>query len=711
MLKPAVLARLPLALTLLAPILLAGGSAVAARPIGPDDIARVAAVSDPQVDPSGLWVAYTVAGTDVAADKGFSHVWMTSWDGARSVALTGRAKESENTPRFSPDGRWLTFVSSRGDEKHDDQLWLMDRAGGEGQPLAGLVGSVTDYAWSPDSKTLAIVVEDPDPDRVANAAAEAVIPSPDRPGVPPPPGAPPAAVAPTAAGDKDKPPKPIVIDRFQFKQDIDGYLGKKRQRLFLYDLAGHKARRLTTGDFDEALPAWAPDGRSLAFVSKRGPDPDRSDDSNLYLAAVGATPAEPVRLTAYEGEDNPAQSGSPLAWSPDSREIAYVQGGPVKLIGYGVRRLAVVPAAGGPARVLTATLDRNVSNPVWARDGKSIRALVEDDEAQRIVQVPAAGGAVAEVAGGWRKFSSLRAGPGGALAALLSTPTAPTEVYVLDAAGQPRQLTHQNDAWLKEVEVAPTVRTRFKSRDGTEVHGFLVTPPHAVAGQRLPTMLFSHGGPQSQNAAEFSLQWQIFAGHGLAVVAPNFRGGTGRGEAYAKAIYADWGSLSVQDALAAVDDAVARGVADPNRLVLGGWSYGGILTNYVIASDKRFKAAVSGASISNVLAGYGTDQYIRDYETELGRPWENPKAWMKISYPFFHNEKIVTPTLFMAGDKDFNVPLLNSEQMYQALRSRGVDTGLVIYPGEFHGLKRPSFLKDRMQRWLDWYDTHLGKQP
>jgi dipeptidyl aminopeptidase/acylaminoacyl peptidase len=708
MLKPAVLAL----------ALLAGTAAPAtvawARPITPDDIARLKSVSDPQVDPAGQWVAYTVAGTDVAADKGFSHVWMTAWDGSRSVQLTGRAKESENSPRFSPDGKWLAFISSRGDEKHDDAVWLMDRAGGEGQPLPGVTGSVVSYAWSPDSKRLALIVEDPDPDQKANAAAEAVIPSPDRPGVPAPPGAPATPAPATAAGgDSAKSPKPIVIDRFQFKQDIDGYLGKKRERLFLYDIATHTAHRLTTGDFDEALPAWSPDGRQVAFVSKRAPDPDRTYDSNVYVVAAGAAPAEPLRLTAYEGEDNDPQSGSPLAWSPDGKLVAYIQGGPVKAIGYGVRSLAVVPAAGGPARVLTAGLDRNASNPVWSADGRDIRFLIEDDEAERIAKVPAAGGPVTEVAGGWRRFSAPRAGPNGGLAVLLSTPVQPTEVYVLDAAGnaagQPRQLTHQNDAWLKEVDVAPTVRTSFKSRDGTEVHGFLVTPPGAAAGKPLPAMLFSHGGPQSQLAADFNLQWQIFAGHGYALVASNFRGGTGRGEAFAKGIYAAWGTVDVQDQLAAVNDAVARGVADPNRLVVGGWSYGGILTNYLIASDKRFKAAVSGASIANVLAGYGTDQYIRDYETELGKPWENPQVWMKISYPFFHNEKIVTPTLFMSGDKDFNVPTLNSEQMYQALRSRNVDTQLIIYPGEFHGLKRPSFLKDRMQRWLAWYDTHLGK--
>jgi dipeptidyl aminopeptidase/acylaminoacyl peptidase len=328
-----------------------------------------------------------------------------------------------------------------------------------------------------------------------------------------------------------------------------------------------------------------------------------------------------------------------------------------------------------------------------------------------VAEVPAAGGPVRTLAGGWQVFSSLAPAAGGKLVALLSTPSKPPEVVALDGSGAPRQLSHQNDVWLKEVAVAPTVRTSFKSRDGTEVHGILVTPPDAPAGKKLPTMLFSHGGPNSQTGADFSLQLQITAAHGYAVVATNYRGSTGRGQAYSQALYAKWGTPDVQDALAGVDDAVARGVADPERLVVGGWSYGGMLTNYLIASDKRFKAAVSGASISNILAGYGTDQYALDYETELGAPWANPQGWMKISYPFFQNPRIVTPTLFMVGDKDFNVPLQNSEQMYQALKSRGVDTQLVIYPGQFHGLTRPSFLKDRMERWLAWYDSRLAKKP
>lgn len=682
------------------------------HPVGPNDIARVKSVADPQVDPSGTWVAYTVAETDVAADKSVSHLWMTSWDGKRTVQLTNRPKESESTPRWSPDGRWLAFISSRGDEHEEDQLWLLDRLGGEARHLPGLRGSVTDIAWAPDGKSLVLTVVDPDPDAKANVAAEAALPGTPRPGTPPAPTSTPADLTPQAPDasssgvEKDgKPPRPIVVDRFQFKQDIVGYLGRQRQRLWSYDLTARAARRLTDGDYDEGLPAFSPNGQLIAFSSKRAPDPDRTYDSNVYVVAANAKGAQPRRLTTYEGEDNPLELESALAWSPDGQRIAYVQGGPVHLIGYGVHVLATVPAAGGPAVVLTPTLDRNVSDPQWSPDGRTIRFRVEDDGAQRIAQVPSTGGIVRPVLSGARVFSSLFAGPNGHDAVLMSNASQPTEVFALDR-DRLRRISHANDAWLDTVELGTVQATSVTSKDGTEVHGFLVSPPRSATNVALPTVLLNHGGPQSQFDWSFNLQWQIYAGHGFRVVSTNPRGSTGRGQAYAAALFADWGGPAVPDALAGVDDAVARGLADPSRLFVGGWSYGGMLTNYLIASDRRWKAAVSGASISNVLAGYGTDQYIRDYEEELGRPFEHMDVWLKQSYPFYHNERIVTPTLFMVGDKDFNVPLLNSEQMYQALRSRGVETGLIIYPGQFHGLKRPSFVKDRMERWLAWYDVH-----
>lgn len=706
-----------LAHPLLLSALLAGTAEAGTRPIGPDDIAAVKVVADPQVDPAGTWVAYTVATTDVEADKPVEHLWMTRWDGTRTVQLTGRKGESESTPRFSPDGRFLAFISSRGDAHEDDQLWVMDRAGGEGARVPGITGSVGDIAWSPDSKMIALVVLDPDPDAKANAAAQAVTPAPAKPGTANPPTSDPSITAPGASGgaashdaktDAEKKPKPIVIDRFQFKQDIDGYLRTRRQRVWLYDLATHTARRLTTGDFDEQLPAWSPDGTAIAFTSHRDADPDRTYDSNLYVAPVSVAPVAPRALTSFAGEDNSAAWSSYPAWSPDGRRIAYLQGGPTELFSYGVRTLAVVPAAGGAPTVLTPALDRNVTNPIWTDYGKAIRFLIEDDQTVRIAQVGASGGAVRSVADGFRVFSALSRAKGDRQAVLMTTPSAPEEVYAVEPNGSIRQLSHQNDAWLAQVAVAPVTRTKLTSKDGTEVHGFLVIPPGA-AREPLPTVLFNHGGPQAQFDASFDLSWQILAGHGYAVVATNPRGSTGRGESFAKALYGDWGGPAVPDALSAVDDALARGIADPRRLYVGGWSYGGMLTNYLIASDTRFAAAVSGASIGNILAGYGTDQYIRDYEVELGTPWANMDRWLKVSYPFYHNERIVTPTLFMAGDKDFNVPLLNSEQMYQALKSRNVATELVIYPGEFHGLKRPSFLADRMRRWLAWYDDHGGQ--
>jgi len=643
------------------------------RPLAVADLDKLKTVSDPAIDPSGNWVAYSVESVDAKADKRFSHLWMTSWDGARTIQLTNRDKESEATPRWSPDGRYLAFISSRADKHDYDQLWLLDRTGGEARPLTKLDGGVIDYAWSPNSREIALIVLDPDP----NADDE-------------------------DAKDK-KPPKPIVIDRFQFKRDIDGYLTGRRQRLTLLDIATGKTRRLTTGDYDEYLPVFSPDGKRIAFVSNRDKDPDRSYNNDLWVAEASGTTQAPVRLTSFAGDDNNPDYSSYPAWSPDGGDIAYIQGGPVELFAYGTRHLAVVPASGGEPRILTASLDRNVGNPLWSADSKSLSIIVEDDKTKWLGSVSASGGLVRRIAGGRPVIQALD-GAKGHTVALVEDPAHPPEIYAVERAG-PRRLSRQNDAWLADVQLAPVEDTTFKSKDGAEVHGFLIRP--ANSSGRVPTVLRLHGGPQSQFDYGFSFEWQLLAANGYAVVATNPRGSTGRGQLYAKGIYAAWGSVDVQDVLSAVDDAVARGIADPNRLGVGGWSYGGMLTNYTIASDPRFKAATSGASISNILAGYGTDQYIRDYEMEIGRPWEHLDVWMKNSYPFYHVDRIVTPTLFLAGDKDFNVPLLNSEQMYQALKSRGVDTELVIYPGQFHGLKRPSFLRDRFQRYLDWYARHL----
>jgi dipeptidyl aminopeptidase/acylaminoacyl peptidase len=669
-------------ITLSAPLPLHRAAPLAAqqplRPFTPADAIRIRDVSEPTLSPDGQWVAYVVRSADTLRDELQSDLWMVRWDGSRSVQLTHTTDESERAPRWSPDGRWLAFLSSRGDSNDVSQLWLMDRAGGEAERITSTPGGVNDYAWAPDGARLVLVVRDAEP-------ADSV-----------------AAGADTAK----KRPKPIVVDRFFFKQDIEGYLGGRRDHLWLLDLQSRALAQLTRGVVDDVLPAWAPDGRTIAFVSKRGPDPDRSDDWNLY--AVEPTPgAEPRRLTAYDGNDGDPAWASRAAWSPDSRRLAYLRAGPLKRIYYAAQKLAAVDADGTAEALLSPGLDRWVSQPAWSPDGEGIYFLLEEDRAYHLARVPAGGGEVEGIVTGNRVLSALTLARNGRVAVVASTPDAPPELFAVEPGGQLRPLSRHNAEWLAEVELGTTKEISFRSRDGASIHGLMVQPPGYMAGRRYPTILRIHGGPVSQVQHEFDEQLQTLASQGYVVLTVNPRGSSGRGEAFARAIWADWGNRDAQDVLAAIDWAIAEGIADPQRLGVGGWSYGGILTNYVIARDRRFKAATSGAGISNILAGYGTDQYVREYEAELGRPWENTDLWLRLSSPFLHAERILTPTLFLCGDKDFNVPLLNSEQMYQALKSLGRETMLVIYPGEYHGLERPSFVRDRLERYVAWYARFL----
>ncbi|MGH7632051.1 MAG: S9 family peptidase [Gemmatimonadales bacterium] len=652
------------------------------RPFSLDDLARIREVSDPAISPDGQWVAYVVKSADVKQDRRQSDVWMVRWDDARTVRLTHTLDASERAPRWSPDGRWLAFLASRGDTNEAAQLWLLDRLGGEAERVTTLEGGVDDYGWSPDGRRLALVVRDAEP---ADSVA-------------------------TGADSTKKRPKPIVVDRFWFKEDDTGYLGQRRKHLWLLDLATRTAEQITTGLYDDVLPAWSPDGHTIVFASKRGADPDRTDDWNLYLVEPVAG-AEPKRLTTYEGNDGDPAWASRPAWSQDGRRVAYLRAGPRRLIYYAAQKLGTVAADGSGEELLTPGLGNWVTQPQWSSGGSAIYFLLEDDRTYHLARVPAAGGHVERIVTGPRVLSALSIGRDDRIAVLASTAATPPEVFAVEQGGALRQLTRHNADWLAEVELATTEEISFRSRDGTPIHGFVVKPPGYVAGHRYPTVLRIHGGPVAQFQHEFDEQIQTLAAQGYVVLAVNPRGSSGRGEAFAIAIYADWGNKDAQDVLAAVDWAVSQGIADSTRLAVGGWSYGGILTNYVIAQDRRFKAATSGAGISNVLAGYGTDQYVREYEAELGRPWESTKTWLRLSFPFLKADRIVTPTLFLCGEKDFNVPLLNSEQMYQALRSLGRETMLVIYPGESHQIDRPSFVRDRLERYVAWYDRFLRPGP
>jgi dipeptidyl aminopeptidase/acylaminoacyl peptidase len=648
------------------------------RPLNPDDIFNLKEVRDPQRSPDGKWVAYSVARAIKETDKNDTDVWMVSWDGQQQIQVTS-TPEGESSPRWSPDGKFLAFLSSRQGARHA-QVWLLNRAGGEAAKLTDIKGGVSDYAWSPDSKRLVLVVDDPDPS------------DPD--------------------DDKDKvkkdaepkTPRPIVIDRYQFKADVKGYLRGERSHLQLFDVAAKKAEPLTSGAFDEESPAWSPDGSQIAFIRRHGEgDVDKAPNHDLFVIEARAG-AKEKRLTTTAADE-----GGRLSWSPDGRSIAFVVGDEPKYSAYDQNRLVTISAAGGQARVLTETLDRPVRAPFWTADG-SILISVIDDRSEHIARVPAAGGPVIKLITGRRVVTSFSAGADGGLAVIASTPTEVPEIYALES-GKLRRLSHQNDEWAKDLLLGTTEEFAATAKDGTSVHGLIVKPPSFQPGRKYPTLLRIHGGPNGQDANAFNFEREIFAANGYVVVAVNYRGSNGRGSAYQKAIFADWGNKEVVDLLGAMDYVQTLDYVDATRLGIGGWSYGGILTNYTIATDGRFKAAISGAGSSNQISMYGTDMYITQYEAELGPPWKNQDLWIKLSYPFFHADRIRTPTLFMGGEKDFNVPLLGGEQMYQALRSLGVDAELVIYPNQFHGITIPTYKKDRLERYVAWYDKYLKPRP
>jgi len=348
-----------------------------------------------------------------------------------------------------------------------------------------------------------------------------------------------------------------------------------------------------------------------------------------------------------------------------------------------------------------------LSRPTFTPGGEQVVFLLEDGGNVHLARVPAAGGAVVRIFAGERDINAFDISKTADTAILQSQPQQPSEVYVVKGAeaGEPVRVSHVNDEFLAKIALGTVERFKAKSADGTMIDAYLTRPPDAPAG-KLPTILRIHGGPVAQYSTGFNLEWQMLAAKGFAVVAANPRGSSGYGREFSRAIWADWGNKDYDDVMAAVDTAIAMGVADPDRLGVGGWSYGGILTDHVISKTTRFKAAVSGASEFNYLANYGTDHYQRQWEAELGLPWQNTALWIKLS-PFYRLDKIVTPTLVVGGDADMNVPILGGQQLYQGLRRLGRDTELVIYPGETHSIRRPSFQQDRFERYLAWYSKYL----
>ena len=636
---------------------------IAQQPFTTDDLLRLEELSEPVFSPDGQHVTYVVTGPG-EGDARQSDLWIVSWQGGDARPLHATPERDEYGPSYSADGRVLAFLRS-GSADEPVQLWVSE-AGAPPRKASDLPGGVEDYTLSPDGQSAVVVAE-----MGANV------------------------------GEDPKTPPPIVIDRFTIRQDERGWLHDRRKHLFRLDVASGRAVQITSGDHDNTQPAWSPDGRWIAFTSKRCEEADRHYCSDVYVIAPEG--GEPRRISSFaDGDSDPDFEAGGPRWSPDSRRLVWLRAGEERFTWYTPFQLVTADLESG-VEAQPAWIDRWFYYPRWSPDGSSLLALVEQDRDTWLARIDPESGAVEYLTHGPRFAYDFALAANGRVVVLDADVSTPTQLRTVER--NPRVLSSQN-AWVAERNPAPTQDISFMSGE-LLIHGMLLLPPSHQPGQLHPLIVRLHGGPVYQFSHEFMADWQVFAANGYAVLGINPRGSSGRGAAFAQAQMGRWGSVDVADVQAGVDHVLGLGVVDPKAIGVGGWSYGGILTNYLIASDPRIKAAVSGAGMANFLGGYGVDQYARDYELELGRPWEQTDRWLELSYPFFHADRITAPTLFLCAEEDWNVPCTGSQQMYQALRSTGVPTRLVIYPGETHSLSVPTYIRDRMERQLAWYDHYL----
>ena len=644
----------------------------AKRAITVDDFFKMKNVGSPVVSPDGKWIAYTIRETDLKKDKSETRIWMVSSEGGEPIAMTSQGY-SAGGPKWSPDGKYLSFIASKSKEERP-QVWALNLNGGEANRLTNVKHGVSGHEWSPDSKRLLLYIRDPKPHEL------------------------------TEDKEDDKKPRPYVIDRLQFKRDYRGYLDRFRTHLYVFDVGSDKEpRQITSGDYDDGQAVWSPDGKSIAFVSNRTKEPDGNPNSDIWIVSAdnadkGATL---LQLTKNTREDFSPQ------WSPDGKTITYLTiTAPLNTLWYATNKLATISASGGSPNILAPNLDRNIRSPRFSPDGTQIWFGLEDSGENILASIPAQGGAIKRHVSGINSIRSFDV-KGRTTAVLISRKDLPGEIFTYGKGGL-NQVTTANKKLLDQLNLAKTEEIRYKSKDGTEIEAFLTKPVGFNPAMKYPLILNPHGGPVSQYHYGFNFWSQLYAANGYVVLQPNPRGSSGYGQAFSFALNADWGNLDFQDVEAGVDYVISQGYVDEKKLGVGGWSYGGILTNYVITQTDRYAGAISGASEALYRSNYGHDHYQLWWEIELGLPWENAEAWERIS-PFNNVAKITTPTLWIGGALDWNVPIMNSEQMYQAMKRLGRETQLVVYPGEHHGSRRPTFQKDRFERFLGWFGKYVKK--
>lgn len=628
-----------------------------ARTVTLDDLDRIKDVGPPVLSRDGEYAAYTLE----------DRIWVvaTAGDGEPRPVTSPAAKASE--PYWSRDGEALYFLSDRSGTR---QVWKLGlEAFGEAVPVTEVEGGVDTLRFSPDEARLLLSYDDESRPGKGAAAVE---------------------------DDKQALPQPFVIDRLQFKEDAgDGYLtARPSGHVYVYDIEAKRLTQVTRGEYTEEGAQFSPDGERIVFVSNREGDPDAGYRTDLWIVDADGQ-GEPVQLT-----DNHYRKSRPR-WSPDGKRIAYLSA--VNGV-YGIARLTMVAADGGEPRLLTEELDRWVRDFRFSEDGRWICFVFDNHGGRHLARVRVADGRVERLVEGDRVLSGFDFDRTGTAVVRANRRNDAAEIYRVRGR-ELEQLTDVNGEYLASLSLGNKIRASFESADGTIVETFITTPPGYEEGRRYPAVLKIHGGPVGQFEWGYSFGTQFLAANGYVVVEPNPRGSTGRGQAFVNAIYRTWGITDYDDVIGAIEYAVDAGYADPDRLAVTGYSYGGYMTNVVITRTDIFEAAASGAGHAYIAANYGHDIYQRWYNWELGPPWENRDLYDRLS-PLLHADEVVTPTIFLGGRLDWNVPILNSELFYQSLKTLEVDTRLVVYPGMHHGGWDSRFEKDYLKRVVAWFDRY-----
>jgi dipeptidyl aminopeptidase/acylaminoacyl peptidase len=627
---------------------------------------KIKAVGTPRVSPDSKRVAYTISEAAMTSDRSeyVTQIWLATTDGKQNTQLTFGEKSSSN-PRWSPDGNWIAFTSNRKDNKNN--LYLLSVNGGEAEALTEVKSSVTNFAWSPDGKSIAFTMADPKSEEEEK-------------------------------NDKGK-------NDFRW---VDENL--KMSRLYVLPInkdanGKREPRKLTNDNYNVDSFDWSPDGSRIAFAFSKTPVANDWTTSDVSIVEVANSKVKTLVNT-------PAAESAPI-YSPDGNSIAItVSDNPPRWAQSEV--IQVLPANGGQAKTLAVSFDAQPGIAGWSPDSKRIYFSEPKATLTQIYSIDVAANRIDEVKSAPAAYTVVELNRSGNTFGLIRhTPDSPAEVYVASVSDfTPKQISHAN-ADLKIPAVGRTEVIRWKSKDGRDVEGLLTYPVGYQSGQRVPLILNVHGGPAGVFQQTFIggrgvYPLATFASRGYALLRVNPRGSSGYGAEFRRANTKDWGFGDYQDLMTGVDKVIEMGVADPDRLGVMGWSYGGYMTSWIVTQTKRFKAASAGAPVTNLMSFNGTSDipgFIPDYMG--GQAWEVMDAYQKHS-PMFNVKGITTPTMIQQGDADIRVPISQGYEFYNALKAQGVPTRMLVLPRQPHGPTEPKMQLAAMKANLEWFEKYLG---